>query len=296
MTRHLAPIAVLTLLITALPSVLLAQVANESVLVDISAPPSGEPRPPQHPGVLRVLTLNLAHGRSSGPHQLLRPPQHHERTLERIAKLLEREAADVVALQEADGPSYWSGNFSHVRRLATLADYPFALHGQHVATGQLKYGTALLSGREPSDPLAVTFTPTPPTHAKGFTLATVPLGATTVDVVSVHLDFSGPEARAGQVRQLIEILGQRTGPLVVMGDFNCRWRGPRSAVRTLAEALGLSTWEPEVRAKPREATFPGSGGRIDWILASPALDFVRYEVLSDVVSDHRALVAELRLR
>ncbi len=295
--RYLAPLVVLSLLmVTLAPSVLLAQVAEAPVVVGVSEPSSGRTGPAAGDGVLRVLTLNLAHGRSTGPHQLLRPPRHHERTLERIAALLEREAADVVALQEADGPSYWSGNFSHVRRLATLAGYPFALHGQHVATGQLKYGTALLSGREPTDPLAVTFTPTPPTHAKGFTLATVPLGATTVDVVSVHLDFSGAEARARQVRQLVAVLEQRRGPLVVMGDFNSRWRGPQSAVRALAETLGLNTWEPEARAKPKEATFPGSGARIDWILVSADLDFVRYEVLSDVVSDHRALVAELRLR
>ena len=66
---------------------------------------------------LRLLTLNVAHGRKLATHQALLSPMTVRRNLEEIASLLRESRADVVALQEADGPSAWSGNFDHVETL-----------------------------------------------------------------------------------------------------------------------------------------------------------------------------------
>ncbi|WP_419616290.1 hypothetical protein, partial [Thiolapillus sp.] len=43
--------------------------------------------------------------------------------LQDIAVVLKREDADIVALQEADGASLWSGGFDHVAMLAKEAGY-----------------------------------------------------------------------------------------------------------------------------------------------------------------------------
>ena len=66
----------------------------------------------------RVMSLNLGHGRGEGVHQLLTSDVGIHDNLERVAGLLKREAPHVVALQEADGPSIWSGGFDHVATLA----------------------------------------------------------------------------------------------------------------------------------------------------------------------------------
>jgi endonuclease/exonuclease/phosphatase family metal-dependent hydrolase len=42
-------------------------------------------------------------------------------------------------------------------------------------------------------------------------------------------------------------------------------------------------------------SFPSRGRRLDWILISPEFEFVEYRTLPDVISDHRAVVATLKL-
>lgn len=242
---------------------------------------------------LRVLSLNVAHGRADRTHQLLQSSRHRERALSRIADLLTREQPDVVGLQEADGPSFWSGGFCHVESLARRGGFGFAAHGAHVHGPGLRYGTGLLSRLELSAAIACTFERSLPTPAKGFTVATVYVDEQLpLDVVSVHLDFLRADVRARQVARMIEVLRARSRPLVVMGDFNAQWHDDRSAVSSLAAALGLASHAPDARVP----TFPATGARLDWILVSPELAFERHEVLPDVVSDHLAVIADIRVR
>jgi endonuclease/exonuclease/phosphatase family metal-dependent hydrolase len=252
----------------------------------------GTVTPDRQAGTLRVLSLNVAHGRADRGHQLLQSPRHRERTLARIAALFDREGPDVVGLQEADGPSFWSGGFCHVDALARGGSFSFAAHGAHVEGPGLRYGTALLSRMQLEDALACTFARSLPTPAKGFTVAAVRIDEhTEIDVASVHLDFLHPRVRTRQVEQMVEVLAPRRRPLVVMGDFNDEWHDESSAVRGLAAALGLVAHSPEMPA----STFPRSGARFDWILVSSQLAFERHEVLPDVVSDHLPVVADIRL-
>ncbi len=64
--------------------------------------------------VLRLLTLNASHGRKTAWNQMLVSKKRTYENLDLIASLLEESNADVVALQEADAPSRWSGKFDHV--------------------------------------------------------------------------------------------------------------------------------------------------------------------------------------
>lgn len=242
--------------------------------------------------MLRVLSLNVAHGRADGIHQLFQHAGHRERTLSRIAALFEREQPDVVAVQEIDGPSFWSGRFCHVELLARRGGFAFTAHGRHVERPWVRYGTGLLSRIELHDTSVHTFARSLPTPTKGFTLATVRVAGTAIDVVSTHLDFLRAKVRARQVAEMVEVLGARPHPRVVMGDFNAGWHDRRSAVRELADALELVAYAPEARTR----TFKTLPLRIDWILASPQLEFARHAVLTDVVSDHLPVVADLRLR
>ena len=245
-------------------------------------------------GRLKVMTLNVAHGRGDGFHQLL---QHSETTLanlDAIASLLKEKGADVVALQEADAPSFWSGGFNHVDYLARKADFSHAVHGRHVDGLGLSYGTALISRLELRDPKAITFDPRLSPVPKGFLISAVSWPGKPgidVDVVSLHLDFTGRSTRKKQAMQLIETLSGRNRPVIIMGDFNTDWKKD-STVRYISQALGLSPYNPEEQGLE---TFPKFGKRLDWILVSPGISFHTYRVVPSELSDHYGVIAELAL-
>lgn len=243
---------------------------------------------------LRVLTLNIAHGRSESWHQLFLRTATIKANLGRIGALLTQLSPDVVALQEADGPSFWSGGFDHVARLGELSGLPYGLGGEHVKFMGLGYGASLLANTPLKAPISQTFPLSLPTFPKGYVEATVSMPGPDgiprdVRVVSVHLDFASKGVRARQVGLMVEALKEKEGPLIVMGDFNGDYRegGPP---RLLAEALDLKAHEP---FGEEMGTFPSFDSRLDWILISQDLDFRSYDIIPEVVSDHLGVVAEV---
>lgn len=245
------------------------------------------------------MTLNIAHARREAQHQSLLAPPALKHNLATIADVLRREAADVVALQEADGPSAWSGDFDHVATLAELAGIEHAFRGEHnpfsFGPFDLSSGTALLSRYPLAQPRSRAFLESW-RDTKGFVAATVEpkaLGGVAVDVVSIHLDFLAARIRRRQVDQLVEIFHQRERPLVVMGDFNCEWSERRRSLERLRRELKLRP-----PAEPAHATFPSWRPlvRLDWILVSEELVFTSYETLPDRLSDHLGVVAGVQLQ
>lgn len=242
---------------------------------------------------LKVMTLNLAHARGDRWHQWLARPRRIERNLDRVGELLCREQPHLVALQEADGPSAWSGRFDHVAYLARAAEFPYYVRGDHVRRRIGRYGNGLLSRLPLAEPSLLRFSPSPPTPRKGLVSSRCCWPGRpdlAFDLVTLHLDFLRPAIRE---RQVIAHFSQRPGPKIVMGDFNCTWRGRESSLRLLARELNLTPFRPDER---RLVSYPRLRRRLDWIFISPHFEFAGYHHLPDRVSDHRAVVAELRLR
>ena len=243
--------------------------------------------------VFTVLTLNIAHGRKDGASQIFQKSNQIKSNLYDISSLLKRESPDIVALQEADGPSIWSGNFSHVEYLAENSGYAHSVRGAHVDGMMLSYGTALLSKQLLYEPISVTFEPSPPTFPKGFLSASTKMNnEIEADIISVHLDFSRKDVRQKQVQNMVNLLSVRKKPLIIMGDFNCEWE-ENSAVKVLAEKLDLSIYQ---LTNNNQITFPILKKRIDFILISNEFEFVTYEVLPDVVSDHLGVISKIKIK
>lgn len=245
-------------------------------------------------GRLRIMTFNIAHGRGESFHQLLQNSTTTLANLDSIAALLRDSGAHVVALQEADGPSFWSGNFNHIDHLADNAAYSRSLHGLHVDAMGLAYGTALIARLDLRDPQAITFNPELSPVPKGFVVSSInwPGNADIeVDVVSIHLDYASAATRRKQAAELIATLQHRQRPVILMGDFNSDWR-ENSTVRHISKTLGLTAYRPEDTGLE---TFPAFGQRLDWILVSKGIAFRSYDVLPDSLSDHRGVLAELEL-
>lgn len=248
--------------------------------------------------VLRVATLNLAHGRGTAPSQFGLPVATYQKNIDAIAAAIRREKPDVLALQEADAPSSWSGSFDHVQVLAGSAEYAHVFHGLHFEAGvfywKLQYGTALLARCALDAPASYRFS-VPPLHTKGFVIAELKFDGRPLIVTSVHLTSGSSAIRRKEAERIISILTKFDKPIVLMGDFNSRWSHETDAVRILATRLGLHAFHADEQGL---ATFsvrvPKT--RIDWILIPADLEFIDYHVWEGEISDHFGVSADVRWR
>jgi len=247
--------------------------------------------------VLRVATLNLAHGRKGSVNQLLVAKGAHKENLNDIADVLTKHKPHVVALQEADAASRWSGNFDHVAYLALVAKYPWSTHVRNAENWLYSYGTALLSALPLIETVKHTFEPSPPTLDKGFVLAQINwpsadgIKSRKVDIISVHLDFSRQSVRDKQIKEMMETVSIRMNPTIILGDFNSEWLAEASVIKELATRSRFSSYRPESGDYNSY-----KGKRLDWILISNDMEFANYKVLPEILSDHLMVVAEIRFK
>ena len=260
---------------------------------DSSTPHQGERHSDEYG--LKVMTLNVAHGRGTSFHQLLQHSDEIVKNLDSINMLLKQVAPDIVAFQEIDGPSFWSGNFNHLHYLASHSMFTRSIQASHVDAIGLSYGTGLMSRLEMSNPQAVTFDPSHSLVPTGFVVSTISWpgrDGIDIDVVSVHLDFMSGSARKKQADELIAVLRARNNRVIIMGDLNSGWLQQDSAAQYLVEKLGLKAYQPE---NSKLITFPVLSKRLDWVLISTGFEFSSYDVIGTDVSDHRGVLAELTL-
>jgi endonuclease/exonuclease/phosphatase family metal-dependent hydrolase len=248
---------------------------------------------------LSVLTLNLAHGRKDAFNQMFQRASTTRRNLEEIADFLGNSGADVIALQEADSASRWSGKFNHVEFISGKSPYPCRIHAHHATKYMYDFGTALLSRVPYTDSLLHTFTPSPPTTSKGFVMGQVrwnPNGQLSepikVSVISVHLDFSRQSVRESQTAEMRAMLPNISKPVIILGDFNTDWSTDDSALKAIVGNENLKVYQPEASGL---GTYKSGKHRLDWILISNDLEFISYEVPQVVLSDHLPVQATVRL-
>ena len=246
---------------------------------------------------LNVLTLNVAHARGESLNQILVSTDQHRSNLDKISSTLRDSEAQVVAVQEADGQSLWSGQFDHVGYLSAAAGSWNFVHGYHADSWLFTYGAALMSNFRLSETQSHRFQPSWPTATKGFVRGSIlwrdsedRSAAIPITLVSVHLDFSRESVRRAQIEELVAELQHIQTPLIILGDFNADWSVEDSPVRELTAKLKLRAFNPEGTGL---GSYKGSQ-RLDWILISDRLEFADYRVLPNVVSDHLAVQAKIR--
>lgn len=248
---------------------------------------------------LTVLTLNLAHGRKTALNQMLQKTSTTRRNLEEIANFFSNSGADLIALQEADSPSRWSGKFNHVEFVSEKSSYPCRLHAHHATRYMYDFGTALLSRVPYTNSILHTFSPSPPTTNKGFVMGEVRWNPgslldepISVSVISVHLDFSRKKVRDAQIEEMRAMLPDIRPPVIILGDFNTDWSTDESALKAIVTNGNLKVYQP---GSEQLGTYKKGKHRLDWILISKELEFVSYKVPQIVLSDHQPVQASIRL-
>jgi endonuclease/exonuclease/phosphatase family metal-dependent hydrolase len=248
---------------------------------------------------LSVLTINMAHGRKDSLNQMLQKTSATRRNLEDIAEFLDNSGADLIALQEADFPSRWSGKFDHVDFVSENSNYPCWIHAGHAKKYMYDFGTALMSKVSFTNSQTHTFAPSPPTTNKGFVMGEVRWNPNdqlpepiAVNVISVHLDFSRKKVREAQVEEMRVFLRDITTPVIIMGDFNADWSKDASALKSVVANGNFRVYQPESNDL---GTYKSGKLRLDWILISNHMNFVSYEVPQMVLSDHQPVQATLKL-
>jgi len=125
-------------------------------------------------------------------------------------------------------------------------------------------------------------------------------------VAVTHLDHIGEQARYQQAKMIAEWIKTRTGPVILMGDFN---DSPGSAVHALltSSETGLhDTWEvighKENIDSFTQHRFTGipQKTRMDWILVSANFRVIEVDIIRDHLgdrypSDHFPVLARLML-
>jgi endonuclease/exonuclease/phosphatase family metal-dependent hydrolase len=257
---------------------------------------------------LRILTLNIAHGRGLSTYQGFHSARGIERSLRRVAHLLRKVDADIVALQEVDEDSHWNRRIHLLDVLQEQAGYEHAYLGVHNRRSgrlPLAYGNALLT-RFPIRHAEHEAFGQASLGEKGFVCAELETPHGILPVVNLHLDFRSRLRRIEQVETLIQFLVNKKytdegtphfSPLVC-GDFNSRSGRRGDAVRHLFQYLENQCDYRLLPQGRRSRTFPSllPVHGLDFVFVPPSYQVCSSEVLRSYVSDHRPVVVELRIK
>jgi len=253
---------------------------------------------------LRLVTFNIAHGRGLTPIQGLTSPRKLRANLLKIAALMKRLDPDVVAMQEIDECSRWSGNFDHLDYLRLHAGFPYAAFGinnRRAGLLNLCYGNALLS-RHPLVGTETVVFGQRRIGEKGFLYAEARVGFHTVPFVNLHLHFRSRVRRMVQLDRLVGWLREKQRarpeswimPPIICGDFN----NPSTRDDATAALLSHLSDYCEYTMYPQTgATFPSPMPRrtLDFIFLPEGCRNVKCEVIRSFLSDHRPVMVEFSI-
>lgn len=231
---------------------------------------------------MRIVTFNVKHG-------TVADGRIDNRLLADTCAGLE---ADILALQEVDRRATRSGFADQVRRVARATGMSAAF-GEAARRGPLRrYGNVLLARGALSDVETVGLPRPEGGEFRVAVLASLTLapgvpgiredGNAPLSVAATHLSFRTGEG-AAQLSAVIEALGRRRLPRVLLGDLNL----PPDEVEPVLAAAGyqIASTGPTFPARtPRT--------RIDYV-AVEGLQVVSAEVLETALSDHRPVVVEV---
>ena len=254
---------------------------------------AGDAAPPKGRAV-KVLTYNIAHGVG-----------HDGRLdLDRIAGVIRRSGADVVALQEVD--KHWDARSDFVDQAAALGEKLnmrvrfapiYSLDPPEPGKPRREYGLAILSRypitRFKNHELSRISSLEPEKGVQklpGFPEAVINLHGRKIHLFNTHLSWLDPEVRLLEAEEMLEIMGSARHPVVLAGDMNALPDAPE--IDRLREVL-TDTFEAAGTGDGYTFPAPDPVRRIDYIFASPDIRVLDSRVIEGEGSDHYAVLSTL---
>jgi endonuclease/exonuclease/phosphatase family metal-dependent hydrolase len=238
------------------------------------------------PQSFRVMTFNIHHGEGLDG----------KVDFSRIATLIQRERADLVALQEVDKGVLRTARRDLPAELAALTGLTCVFSNNfHYQGGE--YGNAVLT-RFPA--LSATNSHYQMLHTneqRGILQLTLDVYGRRLTFMNTHIDYRRDDSeRLLNVREIGELMTQSgRHDVILCGDFNAM---PDSQVYQRLKTMFNDTWESA--GKGTGWTYPADNPRrrIDyiWISKTTQLEAVNAYVSESAASDHRPLVVEMRFK
>lgn len=255
---------------------------------------------------IRFLTFNVAHGRGTMPvHQSLRSTARIRANLLKIAGLIKRLGADLVAVQEIDENSRWNGSFNHLTFLSEHCGLPFTAIGLTNERGgryPLNYGNGVLS-RWPIMHAESTTFGRRQLGDKGFLFIETEIApGRRLPLINLHLHHSSRQKRLIQAAILMKYMTDRgsqrrplwVAPPILCGDFNNTSTRPDAT----AMLLGFCEQSNNYTLLPKAGrTFPAAlpALSLDFVLLPEECRPVHSEVVRSYLSDHRPVLVDFDL-
>ncbi len=228
---------------------------------------------------LKVMSYNIQ------GHAAARRADH----LPKLAEVIASVKPDVVGLQEVHCRTHVGPEVHQGEALASLTGLAH-FFGRSCGMGGGDYGNAVLT----RGTIKASYVyPLPGSGEPRSVLQTdIAVDGIEFSFFVTHLAAWGRLLRVARLRQVAElgdIIARGSLPHVLVGDFNVS--PAAEEIRTL-----LSHGHLRVCGDPKEATFPMTRQRLDYVFCDPRWEFVGSEVIRRGPSDHWALVVELKLR
>ncbi|WP_316840649.1 endonuclease/exonuclease/phosphatase family protein [Pedobacter gandavensis] len=238
------------------------------------------------PKTLKVMTYNIHHANP--------PAQPSVIDLQAIAEVINKEAPDLVALQELDVHTKRSGSVDQVKKLAELCGmYAFFSKGIDFEGGE--YGVAILSKFKinHTERFPLPFKEGIKAEQRSLAIINVTLpDGSLLDFACSHLDLNNVH-RLLQVAEINRILGDRKNNVILAGDLNLEANTP--AMKILEQHFTRSC---QGNCAP---TIPdlNPNKEIDFILLKKGSAFkvMKHQVIPDIhASDHLPVVVTYKMR
>jgi len=235
--------------------------------------------------------------------------------LDAIAKRLAELDADVVVLNEVDFDASWSHSVDQAEYLAREAGYRDVAKLRNfdfcVGVWSWRFGNAVLS-RYPLSRCAAVDLPSfnnwePVLAGKKLALfCEIDVAGKSVGLVATHLSHRSEDVRLASAERLLAYADGYGKPLIIAGDLNSTPTGFPHARNSAAGITAIDRFDhsglyqrnpSDVPTEDSQLTFRSDRPTrvIDWILVPEAFEVVDYRIELSTLSDHRPIVADIRL-
>ncbi len=238
------------------------------------------------PPTFRVMTYNIHHGEG----------MDGKVDLQRIADLIKREQADIVALQEVDKGVQRTAQRDFPAELAALTGMSCIFSNNYHFQGG-DYGNAVLTRFPVKRWINRHYQMLRPGEQRGLLQAVLEIHGRELVFMDTHVDYRRDDterlANADEILKGIQPFKGR--PIVLCGDFNDT-PGSRTYEK-IAQAF-IDAWAAGGTGDGFTIPAQAPRKRIDylWLAKEPRIDVLRVWVPQSEASDHLPVVGEFRLR